>query len=866
MPANLRNKLSAFFRRAPKKELLAILMLLLAIVFFRSERRELNTLIPHLRQANGWWLLAGLTVTALYVVFQSGIYRKSFAAIGLPFSWGNSILLFLKRNFISVFLPAGSISALAYSPSQIRKAGFTKTKVYQAGALFGFAGLLTVVIVGMPVISLSAFGFQHQHSGYSIAGLLVMLLLIAGLALVVRSFSGKGALYQLFSKRFPAAVPFTDDLFSARVNKKQYGRAILFSLGVELCGILHIYFAMLALGLPASLVAAASAYIAAVLVMVVSPFLRGLGAVEVSLVYVLEQFGFTAVQSLSVMVLFRVFEFWLPLLAGLLAFAWKGRKLFFRTAPALLTFALGIINMISAVLPPVRWRLHVMHEYLPFQAMHASNLLVLYIGLALVVSAAFLLRGLRNAWIIAIVLSFLSLVGHLTKALDYEEAIIAALTLLILLTTGGQYRIRGSHKWIKTGLQTALLSICAVFAFGFLSFYFVDKKHFGVDFTWDQSLLHTLRSFLLMEDDTLHPITRFGHEFIGIIRVAGFLTWAFVLVTLIIPYTRKKQRVNEGFRQRARFLLAQYGSSAMDYFKVYNDKLYFFSDLHEAFVAYRIAGGFAVVLEEPVCAEENKAEVLHEFDSHCRKMGLKTAFYRVNEDSIPWFNELKKKKLVIGQEGIIEVAQFSLEGREKKSLRNGLNNLQKKGYTVAVHTAPQSDALLKQLKMVSDDWLHSFTRGEMVFAQGMFDEKELRMQDIITVSGPEGSTIAFLNIIPDYAEEECTYDLIRKTTEAPPAAADALILQLIDYTRAKQKQFINLGMVPLTGFTQPDNTAEQILQLVSPKVKRFRQYHGLRAFKDKYATFWENKYLVYEHDFDLLQLPSALKKVMRPVS
>ena len=48
------------------------------------------------------------------------------------------------------------------------------------------------------------------------------------------------------------------------------------------------------------------------------------------------------------------------------------------------------------------------------------------------------------------------------------------------------------------------------------------------------------------------------------------------------------------------------------------------------------------------------------------------------------------------------------------------------------------------------------------------------------------------------------------------------------------------------------------------KIKRFQHYKGLRAFKEKYATFWENKYLVYDNDFDLLQLPMALNKVMKP--
>ncbi|KKX47989.1 hypothetical protein [Sphingobacterium sp. IITKGP-BTPF85] len=38
----------------------------------------------------------------------------------------------------------------------------------------------------------------------------------------------------------------------------------------------------------------------------------------------------------------------------------------------------------------------------------------------------------------------------------------------------------------------------------------------------------------------------------------------------------------------------------------------------------------------------------------------------------------------------------------------------------------------------------------------------------------------------------------------------------------------------------------------------------MRDFKEKYATIWENKYLIFGNDFDLLQLPQALSKVMKP--
>jgi phosphatidylglycerol lysyltransferase len=146
----------------------------------------------------------------------------------------------------------------------------------------------------------------------------------------------------------------------------------------------------------------------------------------------------------------------------------------------------------------------------------------------------------------------------------------------------------------------------------------------------------------------------------------------------------------------------------------------------------------------------------------------------------------------------------------------------------------------------------------------MFDEKELKSQDIITLEDADGNIQAFLNIIPDYADDECTYDLIRKTNDSPAAAMDALIIKLIEYAKEKKKLFLNMGMVPMTGITEPESTAEQIIKLAVAKIKRFRHYRGLREFKGKYATIWENKYLVYDNDFDLLQLPFAINKVMKP--
>lgn len=859
------DKIKTIAKKIYWKEILAVFLLLVAIFFFRSERKELLSIFPHLEKADKTWVIIGVAVTVIYVLLQSVMYVTAFKAIGSSITLGKSVELFLKRNFLSVFLPAGGVSSLAYTPLRIRKSGFSKMQVHQASGIYAFMGMATVFLVGIPLVIYTLTGSVHLKDAWM--GLIVVALTIAGLFLLVKSLREKSWLYKFIQKKIPSAIPTIDELFSAEVSNKGMIYCLLSSLGVEFTGIFHVFIAMMALGLPGSVMVGAIAYIVSVLLMIASPFLRGLGAVELSMVYVLSLYGYTNEQALAVTILYRLFEFWIPLAAGIIAFAWKGRHIFSRLFPAILVFALGVVNIISVVTPPLLNRLRLLREFIPASSIHASNLMVLLIGLTLIVTAAFLIRGLRNAWIIALVFAFGSFIGHITKALDYEESLLAAFTVIVLILSASQYKLKGHPRTVQLSLITVGLVFFSILVFGFIGFYFVDVRHFGIDFTWDQSLLHASKSFLLISDDGLQPITRFGREFVGLMNGLGFIAWCYLVFTLVRPYLSfSKKTASLNSYDRARLLLSQFGNSPVDFFKVNSDKLLYFSDSYEAFIAYRIANSFAVVLEEPVCSDEDKVPVLREFDAHCKKMGLKTAFYRVDENSMIYFDELKKRRLLIGQEAIVDIAKFTLEGRDKKSLRNGLNSLQKKGFKTIFYPKSQTKEIIAELRQVSDQWLSAYNKKEMIFAQGMFDEKLLREQDIIAIRDEQDKLVAFMNIIPDFAPGECTYDLIRKTADAPGGCMDALIIELINYAKSKNLSFLNLGLVPMSGISQPDNTAEMVVKYAFEKIRRFRHYQGLREFKEKYASAWVNKYLVYENDFDLFQLPAALNKVMQPVS
>ncbi|MGH2647315.1 MAG: lysylphosphatidylglycerol synthase domain-containing protein, partial [Ginsengibacter sp.] len=674
-------KFVSVFKKLHLKEVLAVFFILVAIYFFRQERNELGSIIPALKRANVQWISAGVFITIVYILFQTGMYVFSFAAVSARLPWLVGIELFLKRNFLSVFLPAGGITALAYMPISLRRSDIHKKQIHQASGIYAFAGMLSVFLVGLPVILYTIT--QARQIKNSVIGIISIAVLLLILVFIIYSIRKKGWIHTLLIKFFPSFEKNIEEIFSFNLSVPHFIRTASFSVGNELCGMVHLYIAMLAVGVHPSIEGACIGYIVSVILLATSPFLRGLGAIELSVTYILTLFGYSTAQALEITILYRIFEFWLPLAAGLLAFAAKGKNIFLRLAPALLIFLLGVINILSAITPPIKQRINLLKEYIPTDLIHASNLLVILLGLLLLVTATLLIRGLRNAWIIAIVISLLSLILNLTKALDWEEASIAFFVIVVLLLTYKQYRLKSNPALINIGAITGISLFVAVVIFETIGFYFLDVKHFNTDFTWKQSIGNAVKSFLLLTNDNLHPVTRFGKEFITSINVLSAATWVFFFYTFIRPYIHKssgKTNVKE-----AEALLEQYGSSSVDYFKLNEDKLIFFADNKDGFISYRIANGFAIVLDEPVCAEENKLSMLREFDKQCKRMGLKQAYYRVDEESMYYFEALKKKKLLIGQEAIMDMGQFSLKGKDRQSLRNALNSLTKKGYSTIIY-------------------------------------------------------------------------------------------------------------------------------------------------------------------------------------
>lgn len=847
----------SFFNGSFIQIVVAGLFLVFFIYFIRNEHLDIAQIKSTVSKANPIWIIFGIAITVLYLLLQAILYIFSFKSIGITIGLTRALRLFLKRNFVSTFLPAGSLTSLVFFDDELDPYKLQKAQVHYGSFLFALASLISVVLLAVPAIAILLL--HHQLRSIEIYGVIVLVSIVgltvyAGYSLARQ----KGIGFKVINKTSPQFVTQIVELSSQNFRLPVFIKTCLISVGIEILGVAHLYIALAALGVQPSLEASFLGYVIMIIILSISPFLRGLGAIEVSVTYVLTLYGYPSLLAAAVTLFFRFFEFWLPFIISASVFLVRRGNLLLRVFPSFFIFLLGGVNIISALTPALPERLHLLRDFIPFSITEFSNVAVLLMGMVMIISSAFLLTGARNAWRIALTISAFSLLGHLTKAFDYEEALIALVTISILWYTRSAYFIKYDITFHLKAVQKVMTLLTALFIYSVAGFYLLHVKHLDFDFSWIESFQAAIKTMVFMTD-TLNPQTRAGLFFIYSIQFGSALV---IFYGLFLVYAAsKKETVDAEDRTEALSIVEQYGRSSLDYFKLYTDKQLFLNASKDSFLAFSESKHYAVVLENPVGPDQSsKFDLLLSFEAYCAERGLRTFYYRVTEEDLPVYLSLKKKSIMIGQEAIVDLTTFTTDGAGKKSMRNAIHKIEHAGYRFNVHHVPLEDGLIQQLRIVSNEWLGQCGHSEAGFSQGVFNADELKRCTVLTVENSESKIRAFLNIVPSYKPGEATYDLIRQSNDSPNGMLDFLMVKMIRFFRDNKFKTLNMGMAPMAGI-QGGNMNEQILQFYKDHFKQASRFKGLFEYKNKFEPRWENRYLVYDQTFDLARFPIVFRRV-----
>ena len=842
---------------------LAFLSIALVIYFIRNERYELGNIKNTIAGARLLYIGIGTVLVPVYFILQGWLYRWSFYTVGKKIPLQSATMLFLKRNLVGVFVPGGTLSALAFFNKSLDKHRLNKSQQYLGSYIFAFASSVSIIVVAIPAFIM--LFMRGQLNAPEIAGFIIVTIFIALLGFILFSLISetKGWGYRLLSKYKPEWVILFDEFSQQSISRKRLIEACLISVVIELVGIAHLYISMLALNATPSLFIAFAGYVAMIILLSVSPFLRGLGAIELSLTYLLLHYGYSKTIAPSVILLFRFFEFWLPLLAGVVIFIFKRESLLVRVLPAFIILFLGVTNIVSALTPAIPARLSLIQQWFPDTVTQLSNFTVLLFGLVLILLSIYLFLGVKNAWRTALVLTFISIVGHIVKAADYEEALVALVAFSSLIIARKSYVIKQDFMRRHKNGWRIMIVIAVLLVYSVAGFYFLEKVHFKQEFNFADSTRLFIKAIFVYDNRQFGAHTAFARDFLFSVRFLSASAFLYILWTLFRPFWRNKPEIPEG-RALAAEIVKNSGKSSLDYFKAYSDKLFFFNRTHTGFLSYKVAENYAVVLEDPVAPTEKEASgIVQEFRESCNEKGLSVFYYRLPRESLKRYLRLGYHSVLIGQEAIVDLETFSLSGTDKKSLRNGINKVKSMGIISRVYEPPLKDGLLQKLKLVSNEWLMEHHRKEIGFTQGVFDENEIKSTTVITAETLDEKVIAFINLLPGRPGAEGTFDLMRKIHDAPGGTFDFLFFHMFEYFKENGYKYINLGLVALAGYEKGHSLRQRATFLLVEYLKNNSRFKGLYEFKEKFNPEWSDKFLAYESNTDLLRFPLVMSKVSK---
>jgi len=524
---------------------------------------------------------------------------------------------------------------------------------------------------------------------------------------------------------------------------------------------------------------------------------------------------------------------------------------------ASLTAIMGVLNLLSASRPAILWRLQVVEKVFPLVVRRGSHFTSVLAGFALILLSIQLSRRKRIAWFITVIVLSLSSVTHLIKNLNYEEAILSAFIIILLLLAKDLFYALSDPPSLFQGMRTLILAFFFVLLYGTSGLYFLTH-HFQSTISLSTALKEALFLAVFYAPSELQASTGYGRYFIDSVYGLSLITYSYSFYLLARPVLMR-QPASEAERQRASQIIQTYGRTSLARICLLGDKSYFFSS-GGSVIAYVAKGRGAVVLGDPIGPIEDVFGAIQEFQAFCEKNDWIAAYYQTTPDYIEEYKRCGYETLCIGSEAIVDLASFTLEGGENKSLRTAVNKLRRLNYQSIMLEPPIDKEYLEELRSISNEWLTLMHGTEKRFSVGWFDENYIRSERVMICTSPEGEIIAFANVLPAYQKKEVSIDLMRRRKNSPNGTMEFLFVALFEWAREHHYETFSLGLSALAGIGETPNSPipEKILRLMYEHLTRFYNFKGLHEFKEKFHPNWEPRYLVYPGVENLLEVITAL--------
>ena len=529
----------------------------------------------------------------------------------------------------------------------------------------------------------------------------------------------------------------------------------------------------------------------------------------------------------------------------------------------MLCLVIGLSDVLAIFKPAWHARLHNVNAFVPGTLTNVTRSADVIIGLMLVLLAHGLRRRKRRAWQAVLALLVFNIVIHFLhfpRDPRPYSAVVAIVLLAVLLFFHedfyalGDPRTRGWNAWRVFGvLAVADLAI----GLGYLAMGPLDGSY-----SFPERVQDVVYELVGVYGPVQWASDARGDLYHLLTSALGLFTLV-VTVYLFLRPAQPRARLGAADATRIRELLARQGDrDSLGYFALRNDKNVIWSPSGKSCVCYRVVSGVMLASGDPIGDPEAWPGAIAEFLTVAARHAWRPAVMGCSElGAEVWCREGDLTALELGDEAIVNVAEFSLSGRSMRNVRQMVNRVAKAGYVAEIRRVgdiPRAE--LDRVIKVTDSWRGSSTERGFSMALGRIGGPG--DGDCVLMTATENGVLrAILHFVP-WGADGLSLDLMRRDRTAQPGLNDFMITEAIKAAPGLGVKRISLNFAMFRAALERGERigAGPVLRAwrgLLVFASRWFQIESLYKFNAKFCPIWEPRFFVYPGTRDTPRIAMA---------
>ena len=515
-----------------------------------------------------------------------------------------------------------------------------------------------------------------------------------------------------------------------------------------------------------------------------------------------------------------------------------------------LCLLIGLADVVSAVIPRLHL-VHRLHRITPFVPGVLTNVTFtadVIIGLLLLMLSHGLRRRKRRAWQATCLLLAFSVLIHVVHAPYLAPGVVSAILLAGLLFYRDEFYAVGDPRTRWVAVRVFVCLLIAVVAIGLT--YMLMVHGLARDYSVWQRIVHTTYG-LVGVTGPVRFVPEGRSDFFNILTTSLAVFTLLVTGYLFLRPAKQKARLTEQDDREIRELLRKYGHrDSLGYFTLRKDKSVIWSATGKSCVGYRVVSGVMLASGDPIGDPEAWPGAIHAFLDEAARHAWAPAVMGCSELGAEiWCREGNLTALELGDEAIVEVATFSLQGRQMRNVRQMAARVCRQGYEAQVRRLCEVPAEeVERLVRRADSWRGSPTERGFSMALGRVGGPG-DGECVIATATENGVLRGLLHFVP-WGSDGLSLDLMRRERTAQPGVNDFLIVETM---KAAQELGVKRVSLNFAVFRSALARGERIgagpvlraWRSILLFASRWFQIESLYKFNAKFCPLWVPRFFVF---------------------